>query len=284
MINNYVLETLKQNNVNDARSFENVLRELAQKMLLYALSRTSFFKKAVFYGGTCLRIFHNIQRFSEDLDFTVLEENIDFSWDDYMPACIRTLESYGFEVEIGSKPEYDIGEIRRRYVKIPCYDIAKEYFGREVFHKDKKLSIKMEISTWFVEGAQCSLETIYAPMISSVLCYDMSTLFAGKLAAVMNRSWRSRVKGRDFYDYIFYITLGTKYNFEYLKNKCASSLEVDPKEITEERIKATLLERFESIDYKQVMADIAPFVDANDKIGEITKDILIPTIKILSHN
>ena len=67
------------------------------------------------------------------MDFTVLEENIDFSWDDYMPACIRTLESYGFEVEIGSKPEYDIGEIRRRYVKIPCYDIAKEYLSSQIW-------------------------------------------------------------------------------------------------------------------------------------------------------
>ena len=156
MINNYVLETLKQNNVNDAQSFENILRELAQKMLLYALSRTSFFKKAVFYGGTCLRIFHNIQRFSEDLDFTVQKELDDFSWDDYIPTCIRTLESYGFNAEIGTKPEYDDGEIRRRYVKIPCYNIAREYFGRDVFHKDKKISIKMELSTWYTKGAQYS--------------------------------------------------------------------------------------------------------------------------------
>lgn len=284
MINNYVLESLKQNNVNDALSFENVLRELAQKMLLYALSRTSFFKKAVFYGGTCLRIFHNLQRFSEDLDFTVVEELKDFSWEDYIPTCVRTLESYGFEVEISTKPEYDEGEVRRRYVKIHCYEMAKEYFGREVFHKDKKLSIKMEISTWFVEGANYSVETLYAPMISNILCYDMPTLFAGKLGAVMNRAWKGRVKGRDFYDYIFYITLGVKYNSDYLKNKCSQSLEINANEVTDEWIRKRLLERFESLDYKQLNEDIMPFVDANDLIGEINKDMLVSTLKVLSHN
>ncbi len=284
MINNYVLESLKQNNVNDALSFENVLRELAQKIILYALSRTSFFKKAAFYGGTCLRIFHNLQRFSEDLDFAITDESEEFSWDDYMTICVRTLESYGLSVEIGSKLEYDEGEVRRRYIKIPCYEIAKEYFGRELFHKDKKLSIKMKVSTWYIPGAKYSLETLTSPMITNILCHDRATLFAGKICAVMNRAWNGRLKGRDFYDYISYITLGVKYNSEYLKNKCARSLEINANEVTDEWIRQRLLERFESLDYKQLNEDIMPFVDANDLIGEINKDMLASTLKVLSHN
>ncbi len=284
MINNYVLESLKQNNVNDALSFENVLRELAQKILLYALSRTSFFKKAAFYGGTCLRIFHNLQRFSEDLDFAITDENEEFSWDDYMMTCVRTLESYGLSVEVGSKLDYDEGEVRRRYIKIPCYEIGKEYFGRELFHKDKKLSIEMKVSTWYITGAKYSLETLTSPMITNILCHDMATLFAGEICAVMNRAWKGRLKGRDFYDYIYCITLGVKYNNEYLKNKCARSLEINANEVTDEWIRKRLLERFENADYQQIMEDLRPFVDANYVIGQITKEILLSTIKVLSHN
>ena len=278
MINGYILETLKQNNVNDAISFENTLREVAQKIVLYALSRTSFFRKASFYGGTCLRIFHSLQRFSEDLDFNITQKDTDFSWNDYTGACLDTLESYGLDAEITSKPEYDTGEIRRRYVKIACADLAREYFNKDMFHKDKKVSIKLEVSTWYKEGARYSSEILNAPTLSSVRCHDMPTLFAGKLSAVINRSWGNRTKGRDFYDYVYYISLGVKYNLEYIKHSLAMSMEIDLDDITDARIKQWLKERFESVNYEQIMADIYPFVLEGNTIQSINKDLLLATV------
>ena len=283
MINNYVYELLKQNNVNDAISFENVMRESVQKIILYALSRTTFFKKAAFYGGTCLRIFHNLQRFSEDLDFCVINDDEDFSWNDYMDTCINVLESYGLQAIISSKPGYDEGEIRRRYINIPCAELAREYFGKNMFHKDRNISIKMEISTAFTKGAHYSTEILTSPMLTSVVCYDMPTLFAGKLGAVLNRAWKNRIKGRDFYDYVFYMSLGVKYNAEYLNGKFAESTGIDLKDVTDELIKEKLRERFENADYDLVMADIKPFVLENNTINAITKDMLLATVNIISH-
>lgn len=278
MINGYILETLKQNNVKDTISFENTLREVAQKIVLYALSRTSFFRKAAFYGGTCLRIFHNLQRFSEDLDFNITESETDFSWNDYTGECLATLESYGLEAEITSKPEYDTGEIRRRYIKIACAELAREYFNKDMFHKDKKVTIKLEVSTWHKEGANYSIELLNAPTLSSVKCHDMPTLFAGKLSAVINRSWGNRTKGRDFYDYVYYISLGIKYNLNYIKHSLALSMNIDPETITENTIKQWLKERFETVNYEQIMADINPFVLDGNTIQAINKDLLLASI------
>ena len=101
--------------------FENVLREISQKIILYALSQTSFFKNAAFYGGTCLRIFHNLDRFSEDLDFQVISEDYKLDFDQYMSKCINVLESYGLKATVYTKPDYDKGEVRRRYIKISHY-------------------------------------------------------------------------------------------------------------------------------------------------------------------
>ena len=219
-----------------------------------------------------------MQRFSEDLDFNITESETDFSWNDYTGECIATLESYGLEAEITSKPEYDTGEIRRRYIKIACAELAREYFNKDMFHKDKKVTIKLEVSTWHKEGANYSIELLNAPTLSSVKCHDMPTLFAGKLSAVINRSWGNRTKGRDFYDYVYYISLGIKYNLNYIKHSLALSMNIDPETITENTIKQWLKERFETVNYEQIMADINPFVLDGNTIQAINKDLLLASI------
>ena len=147
MINNYILESLKISNPKNLNEFENALREICQKIILYALSQTSFFKNVAFYGGTCLRIFHGLDRFSEDLDFQVTREDYKLNFDQCMSKCLNVLESYGLKSIVHSKPEYDSCEVRRRYIKISHYDIANEYFGKISMNKEKIVSIKIEVST-----------------------------------------------------------------------------------------------------------------------------------------
>ena len=227
MINNYILESLKLNNPKNLNEFENVLREISQKIILYALSGTSFFKNAAFYGGTCLRIFHNLDRFSEDLDFQVISEDYKLDFDQYMSKCINVLESYGLKATVYTKQDYDIGEVRRRYIKISHYALANEYFGKISMNKEKLVSIKIEVSTKFIPGAKYEMKLLNSPMFSNIYCFDYSSLFAGKLNALLTRNWRERTKGRDYFDYMFYLSHNVKFNLEYLKNKLKYSLDED---------------------------------------------------------
>ena len=244
MINNYILESLKLNNPKKLNEFENALREISQKIILYALSQTSFFKNAAFYGGTCLRIFHNLDRFSEDLDFQVISEDFKLDFEQYMSKCINVLESYGLKATVYTKSDYDKGEVRRRYIKISHYDLANEYFGKISMNKEKLISIKIEVSTKYIPGAKYEMKLLNSPMFSNIYCFDYSSLFAGKLNALITRNWRERTKGRDYFDYMFYLSHNVKFNLEYLKNKLKYSLDKDTSKFTIDNIKELLKNKF----------------------------------------
>lgn len=281
MINNYILESLKLNNPKNLNEFENVLREISQKIILYALSQTSFFKNAAFYGGTCLRIFHNLNRFSEDLDFQVISEDYILDFDKYMSKCINVLGSYGLKATVYTKPNYDIGEVRRRYIKISHFDLANEYFGKISMNKEKLVSIKIEVSTKYIPGAKYEMKLLNSPMFSNIYCFDYSSLFAGKLNALLTRNWRERTKGRDYFDYMFYLSHNVKFNLEYLKNKLKYSLDKDTSNYTIRDIKALLKLKFEESDFDSLKADIIPFVNADYNINNIDKAMFINSIEYL---
>ena len=281
MINNYILESLKMNNPKNLIEFENVLREISQKIILYALSQTSFFKNVAFYGGTCLRLFHNLDRFSEDLDFQVTSKNYKLDFDLYMSKCVSVLESYGLKSIAYFKPNYDNGEVRRRYIKISHYDIANEYFGKISMNKDKLVSIKIEVSTIYIPGANYEMKLLNSPMFSNIYCFDYESLFAGKLNALLTRSWRERIKGRDYYDYMFYISHNVKFNLKYLKNKLNISLGKDTSKYTINTIKELLKEKFIESNFNSIRNDIIPFVDTDYNVDSIDKSMFINSIDYL---
>lgn len=281
MINNYILESLKMSDPKNLNEFENALREICQKIILYALSQTSFFKNVAFYGGTCLRIFHGLDRFSEDLDFQVIREDYKLNFDQCMSKCFNVLESYGLKSIVYSKPEYDSGEVRRRYIKISHYDIANEYFGKISMNKEKIVSIKIEVSTKYISGAKFEMKLLNAPMFSNIYCFDYGSLFAGKIHALLMRNWRERIKGRDYFDYMFYISHDVKFNLDYLRNKLEYSLNKDTSYYTIDDIKLLLKEKFEQTDFNDLKSDIIPFVNANYNIDSISKEMFVNSIENL---
>lgn len=281
MINNYILESLKLSDPKNLSEFENALREIAQKIVLYALAQTSFFKNVAFYGGTCLRIFHGLDRFSEDLDFQVTKEDYELDFDKYMPKCLSVLESYGLKSMVYSKPNNDSGEIRRRYIKISHYDIANEYFGKIAMNKEKLISIKIEVSTIYVDGAKYEMKLLNSPMFANIYCFNYESLFAGKLAALITRNWRERTKGRDFFDYMFYLSHNIRFNLNYLRNKLRHSLNQDTSNYIVDDIKRLLKERFEGADFNSLKEDIIPFINADYNISNIDKEMFINSLEYL---
>ncbi len=281
MINSYINNQLKKNNVNTITGFINVIREECQKIILYSLSKTDFFKYVAFYGGTCLRLFHNLNRYSEDLDFNCLYQDTNIDLNNYVNKCVTDLESFGFKATIKTKPEYDNGDILRRYIVIPISDISHEYFNKNIVNKEQNISIKIEISTEFVCGAKYERKLLASPLFSSVLCVDYPSLFAGKICALLTRNWKSREKGRDFYDYMFYISNEIKVNLDYVKSKLSLSLKKDNIILDMEALKEMLKDRFINTDYELVKKDIMTFVINPLEIDSINQETFLMSLDLL---
>ncbi len=283
MINNYIKENLDKNNVRNLNQLESVLREICQRIILIGLSQTTFFNYAAFYGGTCLRIFHSLNRWSEDLGFQVTssEAASKINLDDYAVYCKNELESYGLLTTISSKESYDIGEIRRRYFDISIYDLACQYLKTQSINKEKKISIKLEVSTVYIPKAKYEIKLLTSPSFSSVLCFDYSSLFSGKISALLLREWRSRIKGRDYYDYMFYLSHDVKFNMEYLKEKLSYSLNKNMDNIDIVNIKKMLKEKFEETDYNEVINDVRQFLFSEKDINGLRKEFFIESLDVL---
>lgn len=281
MINSYIKEKLDSSNVKTFNEFINVIREECQKIILFSLSKTDFFDHVAFYGGTCLRIFHNLNRYSEDLDFNVISSDAQIDLGKYEKHCLNGLGAYGFNALIRTKDEYDTGEIKRRYFAIPVFDLSTEYFGKSVCNKEQNISIKVEVSTEYVENATYERKLLVSPLFASILCFDYPSLFAGKLHAILTRNWRDREKGRDFYDYIFYLSHEIKFNINYLKSKLSNSSKKNLSSLELEDIKKMLIERFNNTNFDLVKQDINAFViDIND-LDSINKDMFVMSVNLL---
>ena len=284
MINNYIKEKLTTNNVKNSNDFINVIREECQKIILYSLSKTDFFNHAAFYGGTCLRIFHNLNRYSEDLDFNVINDNEDISLDKYVDRIVNDLEAFGFKPDIKTKEQYDTGDIRRRYVIIPIYELSYEYFDKALFNKEQNISVKIEVNTQYSLGATYERKLLNSPLFATILCFDYPSLFAGKIHALLVRNWPNREKGRDYYDYMFYLSNGIKYNLLYLKSKLINSSTIDDKELTNGEVKEMLFKRFSDTNYEMVKKDVVTFVINPDNLDSINKETFTLSTDLLENN
>lgn len=284
MINNYIKGKLEANKVDSIEGFVNIIREECQKIILYSLGKTDFFNNIAFYGGTCLRIFHNLNRYSEDLDFNVTKSNVDINLNNYVDKCLIDLESYGFNPEIKTKEQYDEGEIRRRYINIPIRDLTYDYFNKHVVNKEQNISIKVKISTEYNEGANYERKLLSSPLFSPILCFDYPSLFAGKLCALLTRNWKNREKGRDFYDYMFYLSNDIKFNFDYLKSKLSYSLNMDATNLSLEQLKEMLIKRFNETNFDLVKKDIMTFVINPNSLDSINKETFLLSVDLLKAN
>ena len=281
MINRIILQRLKHDNVDSLEKGINSLRELVQEILLLSLYKNGFFKKVAFYGGTCLRLFHGLKRFSEDLDFAITD-NTDIDLNYYEDTLISELNSYGLNGTIRKKETYDNNDIKRRYINIDVYDLLNEYFENRVsINKERQLSIKLEVDTTYIKGAILENNVMFSPNHGNIISYDLSSLFAGKIHALICRNWKNRVKGRDYYDYLYYLRINATYNLEYLQNKLANTLGEEPTYYTEEKIKKLLKERFEQVDIASIVEDIDSFIDDKNEIDSLNKNMLLDSLDFL---
>jgi hypothetical protein len=187
-----------------SKDYQNAVREIVQEIALLGLWRTPFYEHAAFYGGSALRIFHGLQRFSEDLDFSLLEPKLDFSLKPYLGAVADELAAWGFEFSAEGIEKTKRTSIESAFLKgstmINLLQIGAPPEIASRLPKGQLIRIKLEIDINPPPGAGTEMLTRLVPTPHQVRVYDLPSLFAGKLHAVLCRNWKSRVKGRDFYE------------------------------------------------------------------------------------
>jgi hypothetical protein len=191
---------------------EQSLREITQEIVLAALGRTDFFQKAAFQGGTCLRIFHGLNRFSEDLDFSLQQPGATFDLGPYLGALASELAAYGYGLEVDDRSKLD-QPVRMAFVKDDSLGNLLRLNYKPATGPLRKLRIKLEVDTNPPVGAAFETRYLDFPFPSAVCAFDLPSLFAGKFHALLCREY---LKGRDWYDFIWYTARGTPTNYALL--------------------------------------------------------------------
>ena len=243
MLSAYDLTTTQQQ--------RNAVFEVNQQVILAGLYHGGFFDVAAFYGGTCLRIFHGLQRFSEDMDFSLLAPSADFDFAQYFQPIIDEFAMVGREVEIKKKDKKNFGKVESAFLKdnTDVYDVT--------FQTEKSIKIKIEVDTQPPLQFSTEQKLLLLPESFMVRCFTPSSLFAGKMHALVYRQWKNRVKGRDWYDFEWYIRHGIPLDFSHLQERV---LQFNGEDISKDAFLIKLKERLATADINQVKADVMPFV------------------------
>lgn len=264
-MNNIITQMLAKYEIKNVDDEINALKEIIQEIVLSGLSRGNFFDVAAFYGGTALRIFHHLDRFSEDLDFALIEANSDFQLSSYFPYIERELKAYGLNLEVSTKKKINESNITSAVVRGGTLEHILKFFpndeNNQYNHLLKKIKIKFEVDINPPSGANYEYKYKLLPSPHQIKVYDMPSLFAGKIHAILCRNWKIRVKGRDLYDYVFFLANHTSVNLELIKNKLIASNYIDPNSLFDISVlKKLLIAKFSVIDYKEAKEDVLPFI------------------------
>ena len=255
----------------NAEAYRNALKEIVQEIALYGMSKSGFFQEGAFYGGTALRIFYGLHRFSQDMDFSLVHPNPSFALSDYLPAVEEELSAVGLKMRVEQKNKTKVTDIQSAFIKGgTLIQIISIQQTDEVLipgiHKQEQLKIKLEVDTNPPPGAGFELRYALRPVPYVVRLYDKPSLFAGKIHAVLCRNWARRIKGRDLYDYVWYLSQDTPVNLFHLQKRLEQSDRWDSsKQLALQDTKDMLKERFSQLDFEAAKKDVIPFLsDASE--------------------
>ena len=276
-----IIKTYNPETINDNKA---ILREIVQSIVLVGLSRTAFFKKASFYGGTALRIFYDLNRYSEDLDFTLNNVDKNFSIAPFIESIKNVALSYGLELEISIKQKQTSTPVESAFAKINTYqtfiNLKMNSELTKLLHKDEVIKVKFEIDCEPALGFTTENKWIDMPEFAPVIVLDEASLFAGKLHAILCRNYKNTVKGRDYYDFLFYVRRGISPNLNYLRNKLINTGKINEKDTFNiEVLKEMLIKRFEQVDFEQVKNDTERFIINNEDLSTYSKDLFVQMAK-----
>lgn len=280
---------LKKYKCHSEQDYINALKEIFQEIALLGLWRAKFFEKAAFYGGTALRILYGLDRFSEDLDFTLLKTDKNFNLAPYNQAVADELSSFGFQVTVEAKDKNIESNIESAFIKattkkqLIIIKATSEITSR--IHRMNTIKIKMEVDTNPPGQCDTEVKNIFLPIPFSVKTLTQPDLFAGKLHAILCRPWQKRVKGRDWYDLIWYVARDIPVNLTHLRDRLIQSGAWDKNgKFSIDELLNLLAEKIKQTDFENAKADILPFIVEKAAVTIWSKDFFSEVIKNIQVN
>lgn len=279
-MNNIIEQMLSKYEIKNTNDEINALKEIIQEIILSGLARGNFFDEAAFYGGTALRIFYKLDRFSEDLDFALIYPNKNFDLSKYFVYLEKELKAYGLNLEINTKQKNLESNITSAFVKGDTLEHILKFFPNEENHKYnhmlKNIKIKFEVDINPPSGATYEEKYKLLPSPHQIKVYDKGSLFAGKIHAILCRNWKTRTKGRDLYDYIIFLANNTKVNLELVKNKLIESNYINSNDkFSIDDLKKLLINKFKEIDYTEAKEDVIPFIKNTESLNIWSSEFFI---------
>jgi len=255
----------------------NATHEVMQQIALAGLYRGGFFNHAAFYGGTCLRIFYGLQRFSEDMDFSLLQADEKFSLENYFDAIISEFRALGRDVEITRRKKNTPTNVESAFLKenTKIYNLA--------FSTEKKIKIKIEVDTQPPTGFFTEQKLLMLPFSLMVRCYSLPDLYAGKIHALLFRNWQNRVKGRDWYDFEWHVRNNTALNFSHLQRRVEQINGTNSQNFTPEFFVRIMKERIEKTDINAVKSDVRPFLKIPAELEIWSTDYFLQLVDMIRY-
>jgi len=264
-MNDAIARMLDRYECQSVEDYVRALREIMQEIALLGLWRSKFFEKAAFYGGTALRILYGMDRFSEDLDFSLLKPMKDFDLSRYSVAVERELRSFGFEAKMTTREKKDESPVQSAFLKASTLkQLLTIKTAAEVvwpIPRGQVLKIKIEVDTAPPPGFVTENKFILQPIPFSVRTFVLPDLFAGKMHAALCRRWKSRVKGRDWYDLVWYAANHPQLHLSHLEQRMIQSGHLKQGEqMNREKFFALTTEAVDKLDVNQARREVEPFV------------------------
>lgn len=261
--------------INSEYDYFNAIREVLQEIALAGLYRGSFYSKAAFYGGTALRIFYGLDRFSEDMDFSLLEPNKDFTFEDYFPYVKAEFVSLGIEVELKIKEKQQFSGIESAFLKADTTSsqLNFNFFDKEFSDAGRHLKIKIEVDKTPPLKFKTEEKLLLEPFSFYTKCFELSSLFAGKMHALLFRNWKNRVKGRDWYDFVWYVKNRTILDLNHFKERAFQSGHLKTIDsFSANDLLVMLHTKIDALNLDYAKDDIIRFIDDDQKISVWSKD------------
>jgi predicted nucleotidyltransferase component of viral defense system len=271
MISEAILRRLESYNCSTSQEYEAALLEIIQEIALLGLWRSKFFEKAAFYGGTALRILYGLDRFSEDLDFSLLSKVPDFDMKTYHKSVLRELQSFGFDVTVEEKKKTNDSAVQSAFIKAN----TKEHFLRiglssedqKRMHSNKILKVKFEVDTDPPLKFNVDYRPLSFPGPFSVATITLPDLFAGKMHALLFREYKGWVKGRDWYDFLWFLGQKVPLGLTHLEERMRQAGHLpEDQHLTEQKLRMMLDDRIRQLDVASAQADVRRFIKDDWKI------------------
>jgi len=292
MFDEKIEQMLKRYELNTIHDHENALKEIIQEIVLLGLWRSKFYEKAVFYGGSALRILYKLDRFSEDLDFSLIAPEKDFNIKKYLGAVKSELELWDFEVFTEEKNKKNGSTTNSAFIKANTLIHLLKIDVNLKTHKNAVMKIKLEVDQDPAIGFASELKYHLHPIPFTIKTMALPSLFAGKMHALLCRTRRTNIKGRDWYDLIWFVKNNIPCDLYYLKNKMAQTGHIDVSEaLTKEKLIEFLSGKVKEIDFDLAKSDVEPFLKNIGQREELSlwsntffSDYLVQEIRVLTSN